>query len=40
MAEKPQFTRNDVARIREGTLAEEAGFKPFSRFGVDFTLRP
>ena len=40
MAEKPQFTRNDVARIREGTLAEEAGFKPFSRFGVDFSLRP
>ena len=40
MAEKPQFTRSDVARIREGVLAEEAGFKPLSRFGVDFTLRP
>ena len=40
MAEKPQFTRNDVARIREGVLAEEAGFKPLSGFGVDFTLRP
>ena len=40
MAEKPQFTKNDVARIREGVLAEEAGFKPLSKFGVDFTLRP
>ena len=40
MAEKPQFTRNDVARIREGVLAEEAGFKPLSGLGVDFSLRP
>jgi len=40
MAEKPQFTRSDVARIREGVLAEEGGFKPLKNFGVDFTLRP
>ena len=40
MAEKPTFGRNDVSRIREGVLAEEAGFKPLKNFGVDFTLRP
>jgi hypothetical protein len=40
MAEKPKFTRNDVSRIREGLLAEQAGFKPLKNFGVDFTLRP
>jgi len=42
MAEKskPEFTLGDLGTIKEGILAEEAGFKPFERFGSDFTLRP
>lgn len=39
MAEKskPEFTLGDLGTIKEGILAEEAGFKPFERFGSDFT---
>ena len=42
MAEKskPEFTLGDLGTIKEGILAEQAGFKPFERFGSDFTLRP
>lgn len=41
MAKQPQpFSLKDVSTIKEGVLAEEAGFKPLSRFGIDFTLRP
>lgn len=42
MAEKskPEFTLGNLGTIKEGILAEEAGFKPFERFGSDFTLRP
>ena len=40
MAEKPTFGRDDVARIREGVLAEQGGIQPLKKFGIDFTLRP
>ena len=42
MAEKskPEFTLGDLGTIKEGILAEQAGFKPFERFGSDFRLRP
>jgi len=39
MAKEP-FSLKDVTTLKEGILAEEAGIKPLSRFGVDFTLRP
>ena len=42
MAEKskPEFTLGDLGTIKEGILAEEAGFQPFKKLGLDFTLRP
>jgi hypothetical protein len=42
MAEKskPEFTLGDLGTIKEGILAEEAGFQPFKKLGSDFTLRP
>jgi len=42
MAEKsnPEFTVADLGTIKEGILAEEAGFQPFKKLGLDFTLRP
>jgi len=43
MAEKskPVFSLGDLNTIKEGILAEEAGFKPFKNlFDSDFTLRP
>jgi len=43
MAEKtkPVFSLGDLNTIKEGILAEEAGFKPFKNlFDLDFTLRP
>lgn len=39
MAKEP-FSLKDVGTLKEGILAEQAGFKPLSKFGVDFTLRP
>ena len=39
MAKEP-FSLNDLGVLKEGVLAEQAGFKPFSSFDVDFTLRP
>jgi len=39
MAKEP-FSLKDVSTLKEGILAEEAGTKPLSRFGVDFSLRP
>jgi len=42
MAEKskPEFTLGDLGTIKEGILAEQAGFQPFKKLGLDFTLRP
>jgi hypothetical protein len=41
MAKKPTpFSLKDVDTLKTGILAEEAGFKPLSKFDVDFTLRP
>jgi len=41
MAKQPQpFSLKDVSKLKEGVLAEEAGTRPLSRFGVDFSLRP
>tara|TARA_B100001057_G_C22835291_1_gene944987 strand:- start:713 stop:1927 length:1215 start_codon:yes stop_codon:yes gene_type:complete len=41
MAKEPiPFSLRDVNTLKEGVLAEEAGFKPLSKLGVDFTLRP
>ncbi len=42
MAEKskPEFTLGDLGTIKEGILAEQAGFQPFKKLGSDFTLRP
>ena len=41
MAKKPdRFSLKDVSTLKEGILAEEAGYKPLSSFGIDFTLRP
>ena len=41
MAKEPTpFSLKDVGTLKEGILAEEAGFKPLSNFGIDFTLRP
>lgn len=34
------FSLRDFGILKEGVLAEQAGFKPLSSFGVDFTLRP
>ena len=34
------FSLRDFGILKEGVLAEQAGFKPLSNFGVDFTLRP
>ena len=41
MAKEP-FSLKDVSLLKEGILAEEAGYKPFEKFsfGKDFTLRP
>ena len=39
MAKEP-FSLKDVSTLKEGILAEEAGTRPLSRFGVDFSLRP
>ena len=39
MAKEP-FSLKDVGTLKEGILAEEAGFKPLSKFGIDFSLRP
>ena len=39
MAKEP-FSLKDVDTLKTGILAEEAGFKPLSKFDVDFTLRP
>ena len=39
MAKEP-FSLKDVGTLKQGILAEEAGFKPLSNFGIDFTLRP
>lgn len=41
MAKEP-FSLKDVSTLKEGILAEEAGYKPFEKFsfGKDFTLRP
>tara|TARA_X000001382_G_scaffold125778_1_gene111668 strand:+ start:70 stop:1305 length:1236 start_codon:yes stop_codon:yes gene_type:complete len=40
MAEPKPFSLADVGTLKEGVLAEQAGFKPLGNFGVDFTLRP
>ncbi len=41
MAKEP-FSLKDASLLKEGILAEEAGYKPFEKFsfGKDFTLRP
>ena len=39
MAKEP-FSLKDLGVLKQGVLSEEAGFKPFSAFDVDFTLRP
>ncbi len=39
MAKEP-FSLRDVDTLKTGILAEQAGIKPLSNFGVDFTLRP
>ena len=41
MAKKPTpFSLKDYGVLKEGILAESAGFKPLSKLDVDFTLRP
>ena len=40
MAKEPFSLREDVDTLREAILAEEAGAKPLSRFGIDFSLQP
>ena len=39
MAKEP-FSLRDLGTLKSGILAEEAGFKPLSKFDIDFTLRP
>jgi len=39
MAKEP-FSLKDLGTLKSGILAEEAGFKPLSKFDIDFTLRP
>jgi hypothetical protein len=39
MAKEP-FSLRDVDTLKTGILAEQAGIKPLSNFGVNFTLRP
>ena len=34
------FSLKDYGVLKEGILAESAGFKPLSKLDVDFTLRP
>ena len=41
MAKQPTpFSLKDVDTLKTGILAEEAGTRPLSRFGIDFSLRP
>ncbi len=41
MAKEPTpFSLKDVDTLKTGILAEEAGARPLSRFGIDFSLRP